>query len=380
MGVARTPSVGSMSVKPATDFARSPFILIWEVTQACALACRHCRAEAMDRRHPGELDLEEGKRLIEATARMGTHVMIFTGGDPLQRDDLEELIRHAKAQRLRVGTIPAATGRLVRERVLALKQAGLDQLALSLDGSDAARHDTFRQVEGSFGKTIAGAAWAREVGLPLQINTCFGAWNVDDFDAIAARVEALGIVFWEVFFLVPVGRGKLLEGLTAAQCEAVFAKLYALQQRVPFIMKITEAPHYRRFVAQQAGSPSHAGEAAGAGARMRDLLARPAGPRGSMGLAPGAVNAGKGFCFVSHTGDVFPSGYLPVTAGNVRERPLEEIYRESPLFLKLRDPSLLGGRCGRCEFRQLCGGSRSRAFALTGDHLAEDPWCAYEPK
>ena len=355
----------------ATDFSLAPFILIWEVTQACALSCQHCRAEAMDRRAPGELSLEEGKRLIDGTAEMGTRIMVLSGGDPLQRDDLEELIRHGKSRGLRMGTIPAATPRLTRERVLALQEAGLDQMALSLDGATAASHDAFRKVEGSFERTLAGAGFAREAGIPLQVNTCFGRWNAGEFEGIAALVESLGVVFWEVFFLVPVGRGRDLGGLDAAGYEAVFAKLHTLQKRVGFIVKITEAPHYRRFVVEQEG--------ASRGERVKDLLARPSGPRGSMGMAPQAVNAGKGFCFVSHTGEVMPSGYLPVAVGNARTQPLAGLYRDSILFKALRDPARLKGRCGRCRSRELCGGSRSRAFALTGDPFAEEPCCRFEP-
>jgi radical SAM protein len=343
------------------DYDKTPFVLIWEVTQACALACSHCRAEAIDQRDASELTLEEGRQLVDQVADMGTPIIVFTGGDPLQRDDLEALISHAKQRNMRAATIPAATPRLTLARVEQLKQAGLDQMALSLDGSTHQRHDTFRGVEGSFEKTMAGAEYARQCDLALQINTCFGSWNFDDFDAIAELIERLGIVFWEVFFLVPTGRGKLLESLTAEGYEQVFAKLHALQQRVSFIIKVTRQ--------RSSDSPAHTDK----------LLARPIGPRGSVGMAPKGVNAGKGFCFISHDGEVFPSGFLPISGGNVRRQPLADIYRESPIFRTLRDPEKLTGRCGRCEYRDLCGGSRSRAYALSGDYLAEDPCCLYEP-
>ncbi|MAE63864.1 MAG: radical SAM/SPASM domain-containing protein [Phycisphaeraceae bacterium] len=349
------------------DFDTTPFIVIWEVTQACALACRHCRAEAVDERDPLELTRDEGRDLVGQVAAMGTPIMIFSGGDPLQRDDLEDLVGCAKAAGLRAATIPAATPRLTRQRVASLKDAGVDQMALSLDGSTRQIHDAFRGVEGSFDRTMDGARWARELDVPLQINTCFSAFNFDDFSAIVERIESLGIVFWEVFFLVPTGRGAELGGLSAAQYEQMFARLHEVQQRAGYIVKVTEAPHFRRFVVQQA--PGRAGQ----------LLARPSGPGGSVGMSPHAVNAGKGFCFVSHQGEVFPSGFLPVSCGNVRERSLAEIYRNAPLMRSLRDPSRLQGRCGRCDFADLCGGSRSRAHALTGDPFAEDPCCAYDP-
>lgn len=360
------------------DFNQAPFILIWETTQACALACRHCRAEAIDKHHPDELTLDEGKDLIDQVAEMGTRVLIFSGGDPLQRDDLDEMIQYAKAKGLRTGTIPAATERLTAERVRRLKAAGLDQMALSLDGATAESHDTFRGVEGSFAYTMAGARFARDADLRLQINTVFASWNVGQFHAICKLVESLGIVFWEVFFLVPTGRGVALEGLAPVQYEEIFAKLHALQKRAPFIVKVTEAPHYRRFVAERVRSSNGKAKKA-SGTRVRHLLAREIGPAGSIGQAPRGVNSGKGFMFVSHTGEVYPSGFLPIYAGNIRRTRLADIYRDSPIFLDLRDMKRLKGRCGRCEYRELCGGSRSRAYAMTGDYLAEDPSCAYEP-
>jgi radical SAM protein len=349
------------------DFNRAPLLLIWEVTRACALACRHCRASAEDIRHPSELSLDEGKRLLDGVKAMGTPLVIFTGGDPLQRDDLEELIRYAKSIGLRAGAIPAATPRLTRERVNSLQQAGLDQMAISLDGPNAKQHDDFRRVEGTFTRAMDGARWAREIGLPLQVNTVFGAWNINDFDAMASLVESLGIVFWEVFLLVPTGRGAELSGITPDQVEELFGKLYDLARRVNFIVKITEGQHFRRYVAQRSGgvTPRH-GQAGHPSPRLM--------------LGPHPVNAGRGFCFVDHVGGVFPSGFLTVECGNVRKQPVSDIYRNSPVFRQLRDASLLKGRCGRCEFRETCsGGSRARAFALTGDYLAEDPLCGYQP-
>lgn len=358
----------------SVDFNQAPFLLIWETTRACALACRHCRAEAIDWRHPDELTLDEGKRLLDDIVRMGTPIMIFTGGDPLQRDDLEDLVRYGKQVGLRIGSIPAATPRLTRDRVASLKAAGLDQMAVSLDGCTAQQHDDFRCVEGSFARTLEGAAWAREVGLPLQVNSVFGSWNAETFDEIAALVESLGIVFWEVFFLVPTGRGTQLQGCTPAQCETLFEKLHAMSRRVPFIIKITEAPHYRRYVIQQAARHGAAAPA------IRDV--RRSGPHGAghgLQVMRQGVNSGKGFCFVDHIGDIYPSGFLPVRAGNVRTSSVVDVYRTSPIFRELRDVERLKGRCGRCEYREICGGSRSRAYALTGDYLEEDSSCGYVP-
>jgi radical SAM protein with 4Fe4S-binding SPASM domain len=346
----------------SVDFQKAPLLVIWECTRACALVCRHCRASAEDKRDPRELSLEDGRRLIGEVAAMGTPLMIFTGGDPLQRDDLEDLIRHAKGCGLRAGTIPASTDRLTRERVALLRDAGVDQMALSLDGSTADRHDGLRGVPGSYAKVMQGAAWIREAGVPLQINTVLGAWNAADFDAIADTVERLGIVFWEVFFLVPTGRGTELQSCSPAQYEEIFAKLHRLSLRAPFVIKVTEGQHYRRYVAQQ-------------GAALKTD-----GARGAIGASLKPVNSGNGFCFVDHIGNVCPSGFLPLVCGNVRETPIAEIYRSHPVFRELRDLPRLKGRCGICDYRDVCGGgSRARAHALTGDYLAEDPFCVYQP-
>ena len=345
------------------NFDQAPFLTIWEVTRACALVCHHCRAAAEDRRDPRELNTDEGRSLVAAIADMGTRVVIFTGGDPLQRDDLELLIRHAKGLGLRVGTIPAETLRLTRDRIRSIAEAGLDQIAFSLDGSRPELHDGLRGIPGCFDLAMRAVAWAHDLRLPVQINTVVCARTYDDLPEIAQLVRDLRAVFWEVFLLVPTGRGAQLEGLTAHQVEEMFAFLYAQSMSAPFLIKITEAPHYRRYLRQHPPPAS--------------TSPRPHGSR--VGLSPWPVNAGKGFCFIDHVGEVYPSGFLPISAGNVRTTPLATIYRHSELFRSLRDPNRLRGRCGRCEFRSECGGSRSRAYALSGDVFAEDPWCAYDP-
>lgn len=346
------------------DYDKAPLLVIWESTRSCALACKHCRAAALMGRDPAELSTAEGCRLLDEAAAMGTPLFIVSGGDPLQRDDLEDLIRHGKEAGLRMGTIPAATPRLTRERLASLKAAGVDQVAFSLDAPSAAEHDGFRGVDGSFAKTLEAVGWAHELGLPVQINTCFGAWNFAHLDAMMGLVSGLGVVFWEVFFLVPTGRGSAMAGLKAAEFEEAFAKLHALSQRVSFVVKLTEAQHYRRYVLQEEARLRRAGQAP----------ARPV-----MGASAPAVNAGKGFLFVDHRGDAYPSGFLPLVLGNVREKGLAELYRDHETMKGLRDPGRLGGKCGACEFRVVCSGSRARAFALTGDLYAAEEACAYEP-
>jgi radical SAM protein len=368
---------------PSVDFAVAPFLVIWETTQACDLACSHCRASAQSERHPGELTTAEGERLLAETASMGTPVFILSGGDPVKRPDLCTLIRRGKELGLRMGTIPAATAALTESLVQQLKDTGLDQMALSLDFPTAALHDTFRGVPGAFTKTMAAVEWAHRCELPLQINTTLCGRSAPYFAEMAELVGRLGIVFWEVFFLVPVGRGEALGGLTPEQCEELFEIIYRVQKRSHFVVKVTEAPHYRRYVAQReaaaAGQQHPEQSAAQAGALLPQLLQRSEGPGHTVGLATRGVNAGNGFTFVSHTGEVFPSGFLPLCAGNVRSQSLADIYRNSELFRTLRDPDALRGRCGRCEYRGICGGSRSRAYALTGSYLATDPWCGYQP-
>jgi len=362
----------------SVDFTRCPFLVIWETTQACALACRHCRASARPWRDPRELTTEQGKELIRQIAEMGTPILVFSGGDPLNRPDLFELIRHGKEEGLRTATIPAATDVLTRDVVRRLRESGLDQMALSLDFPIAALHDGFRGVPGAFAKTLEAVGWAHEQGLPLQINTTLCGETAPYLEEMAALVGRLGIVFWEVFFLVPMGRGSGLQGLKAADCERIFDLLYQVQKRSSFIVKITEAPHYRRHVAQRERRDGARPGRPGGAVDMPTILTRSEGPGHSLGLAPRGVNAGNGFLFVSHQGEIFPSGFLPLSAGNVRQRTLADAYRNSELFRKLRNPDLLSGPCGRCEYRQICGGSRSRAFGLTGDLFASDPWCAYE--
>lgn len=354
-----------------TNFHERPFLVIWEVTQACDLACVHCRACAQPLRHPRELSTEEGRQLIDQVAEMQVPVFVLTGGDPLKRPDIYDLVEYAVERGLRISLTPSATPLLTREALLELKKRGLARLAVSLDGSTAAVHDAFRGFSGSYQRTLQAIGWAREAGLPVQINTTVSRHNLNDFDRIAALVETLGIVLWSVFFVVPVGRANQEALLSAEECEEIFGNLYSLSRRVSFDIKTTEAPHYRRFVLEQ-----RAAERKG----NRPAAPAPVPAADGIGRAPRGINDGKGFVFISHLGEVFPSGFLPLPAGNVRREPLAAIYQSSPLLVALRDTTLLRGKCGLCEFREVCGGSRARSFALTGDPFAEEPSCAYQPR
>ncbi len=346
------------------DFDRAPFTIAWELTRACAYACVHCRADAQHQRDPRELDTAEGRHLIDQLASFQTEpILVLTGGDPLMRRDALELAAYANDRGLRVSLTPTATALPTEKRMRQALAAGVRRVAYSVDAADAEVHDRFRGFRGSFERTLRGIANAQAAGLPLQLNTAVCALNVDQLEPMVEFVRQSGAVQWSVFFMVPTGRGASLPLLSAAQHERVLGWLHELSREAPFDIKATNAPQYRRIVSQRAGRRE------GAGFRFPDALNRPAK----------GVGDGRGFMFISHRGEVMPSGFLPLPAGNVRRRSPVEIYRDAPLFRQLRDPALLKGKCGRCEFREICGGSRSRSYGVTGDYLAADPSCPYEP-
>ena len=338
-------------------FDEAPLRVYWELTRACDLACRHCRAEAVSRRHPQELTTVEGLHLLERLAAFGGSKprLVLTGGDPLKRPDLWVLIAAAWALELPVSVAPSATPLLEPVEIRSLREAGVEAISLSLDGATAARHDALRGVGGTFERTLEAACAARLAGLPFQINTLVAAETLDDLPAIYLLASELGAARWSLFFLVSVGRGTLLEQIRPGEGEDVMRWLAELTGRGGGpVVTTTEAPHFRRVLLQR-----HGGAARGHGAGVRD---------------------GNGIIFISHTGDVQPSGFLPLSAGNVRTDDVVSIYRESPLFRRLRRPDVFTGRCGRCEFHSVCGGSRARAYAASGDPFAEDPLCPYEPR
>lgn len=365
------------SAKPSyfnVDFNLTPYTVAWEITRACALACVHCRAEAIPRRDPRELSTEEGFRLIDQVVEIGRPILVITGGDPMMRRDVYDLLAYASERGLRVALSPSATRLVTRRALERVKACGLQMLHLSLDGASAQVHDRFRGVAGSYQRTLEILRDAQEVGLPLQIGTTVSRLNAGDLPAIAEQVAAAGARVWSVFFLVPTGRGKATDMLSPLEQERVLEWLYDLSRQVLFHVRTVAAPHYRRVVLQKRGVRSSSGE----GPRWELTGAGYAFREGQVDSARG-VNDGNGFCFVSHIGDVCPSGFLQLSAGNVREQPLATIYRQSPLFRALRDETSLKGKCGVCEFKRICGGSRARAYALTGDYLATDPSCVYQP-
>jgi radical SAM protein len=368
------------------DFNERPFIVIWEATQACDLACVHCRASAQPLRSSFELSTTEAQGLIDQIAEMQVPVFVITGGDPLKRPDIYDLVGYATGRGVHTSLTPSATPLLTREAIAELQRRGLARLAVSLDGSTAEIHDAFRRVPGSYDCTLNAVRWARELGLPVQINTTITRRNMADFEDMVRLLETLDIAMWSVFFLVPTGRGQREDLISAEEFEAVFAKLYQVARRARFDIKTTEAQHYRRYILQmRAAERKGQGRAAAVNAQAASTPASwnevvVGNHSDHIGRAPRGLNDAKGFVFISHFGEVFPSGFLPMSAGNVRRQPLAGIYRHSPLFVSLRDASRLQGKCGVCEFRNVCGGSRARAFALTGDPFAEEPCCVYEPK
>jgi AdoMet-dependent heme synthase len=346
------------------NFEQCPLLVIWEVTQACDLACVHCRASAQPERHPSELTTEQGYRLLDEIRSFGDPLMVFTGGDPLKRPDLYDLVRYSVKIGLRTNVTPSATPLLTAEAIRNLKDAGIARMAISLDGPDAATHDDFRGIPGTFDRAMFALHEARRIGLDTQLQTTVTRRNMHRLPEIAGIARAVGTKMWSLFFLIVTGRAESGDDLQAEEYEKVFEFMYELSKSAPYGIKTTEAMHYRRYVAQRmkAEHRNAASEAAGA------VVWRTAG-----------VSDGKGFVFVSHKGEIFPSGFLPLNGGNVLEESLTDVYRNSELFKTLRDTTQREGKCGICEYQKICGGSRSRAYALTGNYLAEDPRCTYQP-
>lgn len=373
------PTTRQIRTRPSladVDFSQAPFLVIWETTQACDLACLHCRAEARAWRDPRELSTDEARRLMDRVRGFGRPLFVLTGGDPLKRPDTVELVRYGVSIGLRMAMTPSGTPLMTPEVVGELAEAGLSRLAVSLDGSNAHIHDGFRGVAGSFDWTLRMLRAAREFGLSTQINTTVSRHNVDDVHNLAALMGELGIALWSVFFLVPTGRARPEDIASAEEFETVFERMYELSKTAPFDIKSTAAPQYRRVTLQRQVAERRSGSRGDAPSPLTAGIGFSLGD--GVGRARG-VNDGNGFLFVSHTGEIFPSGFLPRSAGNVRVDDVVEVYRNHDLFRALRDPDRLKGKCGVCEYRTICGGSRARAYALTGDPLEADPYCVHIP-
>ncbi len=358
------------------DFAASPFVVIWETTRACDLACRHCRAEAVPYRRPDELSTDEAKAMLRKVREFGKVVFVLSGGDCLKRPDTFELIEYGFQLGLRMAVTPATTPLATPEAIRKFKDSGISRLAVSLDGSTPEIHDAFRRVDGSFDWGIRILEECRRIGLSTQVNTVIANHNIDDFDNLAALMERLGIVFWEVFFLVPMGRAKPGDVASAESFERIFNRMYDLSKTAPFDIKATAAPQYSRVIMQRQVAERRTGDRAEA----PDVLTGGVMFSLSDGIGRArSVNDGDGFMFISHVGEIMPSGFLPIPAGNVRTDDLVQVYREAPLFRALRDRSQIKGKCGTCEYLKVCGGSRARAYAMTGDYHEAEPFCTHVP-
>ncbi len=355
------------------DFDQAPFTIAWEVTRACAFSCKHCRADAQHRPDPRELTTEESFRLIDRLAAFGSPILIFTGGDPMMRRDLFDLIKYAANKGLRCSLTPTATALPTIARLQKARDAGVRRIALSLDAPTAEIHDEFRQVSGSWDRTMRILHNAKEVGISVQVNTTVTSFNADGLPDMVPFIQEVDAVQWSVFFLVPTGRAQAHWMVSAEKHEQIFNWLYELSQDAPFDIKATAAPMYRRVAIERKKADAGEGEQItfqGAGFQYADGLHRPTK----------GVNDGNGFLFISHLGQIMPSGFLPIDCGNVREHDIVDVYRNHEVFRNLRDYSKLKGKCLICEYRDVCGGQRGRAYGLTGDYMESDPACFYEPE
>lgn len=367
------------------DLDRRPILVFWETTRACGLACLQCRACAISEPLPGELSTVQAQRFVDSLAGFGMPrpVLVATGGDVLMRHDLDELIARARALKVPVALAPSVTPLLTGERIDGLRGAGVKVVSISLDGGTAATHDGVRGVAGHFDQTVAAVRRLRAAGMTVQVNTVVMYDNVNELPQIARIVRETGASIWEVFFLIRVGRGLALGELSPAENEDVCHFLLDAS-RYGFVVRTVEAPFFRRIVAVRKDEPI--GTDAGALHELGRLYERlAAGLRAELGDPTSPPRAqtkgtrdGRGIVFVAHDGEITPSGFLPLSLGNVVRDDIVEVYREHPLLRRIRAAEF-SGRCGRCAFRRLCGGSRARAYAATGDALAEDPACAFVP-
>lgn len=362
------------------DYSLEPRLVAWEATRACNLACVHCRAEAQLLGHPDQLKTHEVKKMIDQIAAFARPIFIVTGGEPMMRPDIYELAAYGNGKGFHVVMSPNGT-LITPESIANMKAAGVKRISVSLDGSSPARNNSFRMVENAFEDATRGIAYAREGGMPFQINTTITRRNVDDLPQMLRTVIDLGAITWDVFMLVPTGRGKIEDEVPPEQYEEVLNSIYDVSKTSPVPIKVTCGPHYMRVARQRLSAERKEAREAG--------VERPEHPHGAVhpheashlpfGSSRGCM-AGNGFVFVSHVGDVYPCGYFPINAGNVRERHFRDIYRHSDLFDSLRDDSGLGGKCGACEFKKVCFGCRARALSIYGDYMAEEPYCIYEPE
>lgn len=356
-------------MKPSQDI-KGPRIVAWESTVACNLACVHCRASAQITSEPDELTTEKVFDLIDQLAEFSQPIFVISGGEPLMRPDIFDIAAYGTQRGLRVAVSP--NGTLITPQVVRqLKEAGVRRISVSIDGSTAAYHDMIRGVPDAFDAAMEGLALCREGELGFQLNTVVMRQTRDDLPAVRDLAVRIGAEAWHVFMLVPTGRGKIDDVVSPQEYEEILYEIYGMTRNSPIPIRVTCGPHFMRVVAQNRRKD-----------RERPNLVRPRtrGHPGRLDRTTRGCLAGDGYCFVSYRGDVTPCGYFPVVAGNVCQKSFKEIYLDSSLFRSLRDFGQYEGKCGACEFLRMCGGCRARAYSLTGNYLAEEPYCVYQPR
>ncbi|WP_457751687.1 TIGR04053 family radical SAM/SPASM domain-containing protein [Thermococcus sp.] len=365
-------------------YDQKPVLVFWETTKACRLKCKHCRAEAILQALPGELNTDEGKALIDSLTDFGRPypILILTGGDPLMRNDIFELIEYAVEGGIRVGLAPAVTPLLTEETIERIAESGIKAVSISLDSPFPEVHDSIRGIEGTWERTVWAIREFLKRDLSVQVNTVVMRETVEGLPEMVKLLKDLGVEIWEVFYLVPTGRGNFESDLKPEEWEDVTHFLYEASKHL--LVRTTEGPMFRRIAIMRKAleekglNPDDVLKPGELYFRLKKRLVELLGEGGEARAQTMGTRDGKGIIFISYNGNVYPSGFLPFSVGNVREKSLVEIYRESELMKKLRSAEFRG-RCGKCEFRHVCGGSRARAYAYHIDPLAEDPACPYEP-
>ena len=339
-------------------------LVAWEASRNCNLSCVHCRASATNGPYDGELDIEASYQLLDQIAELGSPIVILTGGDPMMREDIYDIAAYGTQKGLKMVMSPNGT-LITPETAQKMKASGIHRISISLDGPDKESHDQFRGVDGAFEGALRGISHAKEAGIEFQINTTITQTNLAKIPAIQKMAEDLGAVAHHIFLLVPTGRGKYIQDseITAQEYEETLNWFYDQKDHTYMQLKATCAPHYYRILRQRAKEDGKKVDF--------DTYGLDAVTRGCLG--------GSGFCFISHRGQVQPCGFLNTHCGNVTETSFVDIWKNAPVFQNLRNPDLLKGKCGKCSYRKVCGGCRARAFEATGDYLAEEPLCSYQP-
>ena len=339
-------------------------LVAWETTRSCNLSCLHCRAAANCGPYDGELDTAASLTLLDQIAEVGKPIVILTGGEPLLRDDIFELASYGTQKGLKMVMAPNGT-LITPANARQMADSGIERISISLDGATQESHDKFRGVEGAYEGALRGARLAQEAGVDFQINTTITDRNLKEIPAIMDMAEKIGAVAHHIFLLVPTGRGKDMadQAISAEAYEETLNWFYDRKKVTGLQLKATCAPQYYRILRQRA---------------KQDKISVTFESHGLDAVTRGCLG-GTSFCFISHVGVVQPCGFLETNCGDVTKDSFQHIWANSPTFTALRDFNNLKGKCGRCEYKHVCGGCRARAFEATGDYLAEEPLCAYDP-